>query len=82
MRESLIKGGTQEHKSANGQRAQNVIEIERGGCYYNTNELFSYQAPSQEHLRMFLFSSSERFSTFIAREDKKNKKIEKEREDT
>ena len=30
-------------------------------------QLFQYQAPSQEQLRNFLFSDSERFSTFLVK---------------
>jgi hypothetical protein len=41
----------------------------RGGCCFNCREMYGYQAPSQEQLRAFLFSSSERFSTFIQKED-------------
>jgi hypothetical protein len=47
------------------------LEIERGGCCFNTSEMFNYNAPTQEQLRMFLFSTSERYSTFIAKEEKK-----------
>jgi hypothetical protein len=36
--------------------------------------MFTYRAPTQQALRMFLFSSSERFSTFIAKEEKKGGK--------
>ncbi len=48
-----------------------MLEIERGGCCFNTSEMFNYNAPTQEQLRMFLFSTSERYSTFIAKEEKK-----------
>lgn len=51
----------------------------RGGCCENMRELFSYRAPTQIQLRAFLFSPSERYSTFLAKEDVKQKKIEEEK---
>jgi hypothetical protein len=51
----------------------------RGGCCQNMRELFCYRAPTQDQLRMFLFSASERYSTFLAKEDFKQKKIEVEK---
>jgi hypothetical protein len=43
----------------------------RGGCCQNLKELFCYIAPTQDDLRAFLFSTSERYSTFLAKEDHK-----------
>ena len=40
-----------------------IIESRAGFCY-NLSQIFKYQEPSQEELRAFLFSESERFSTF------------------
>ena len=51
----------------------------RGGCCQNMRELFCYRAPTQTQLRAFLFSPSERYSTFLAKEDFNQKKIEEER---
>jgi hypothetical protein len=36
----------------------------RGGFCHNLKQVFKYQRPSQEELRAFLFSDSERFQTF------------------
>jgi hypothetical protein len=38
-------------------------------------ELFCYRAPTQNQLRAFLFSPSERYSTFLAKEDYKQKRL-------
>eukprot|EP00347_Sterkiella_histriomuscorum_P010121 403377524 len=50
-----------------------LINLERGRCY-NFRQLFCYQPATQEQLKAFLFSSSERFSTFIIRQQNEEKK--------
>ena len=40
-----------------------IIESRAGFCH-NIKQIFTYEKPSQEELRAFLFSDSERFSTF------------------
>lgn len=47
-----------------------IIETRAGFCY-NLSQIFKYQRPSQEELRAFLFSESERFSTFHIKYQKK-----------
>jgi hypothetical protein len=40
-----------------------IVESRAGFCH-NLKQIFTYEKPSQEELRAFLFSDSERFSTF------------------
>lgn len=47
------------------------IEEKRAGCCYNLKQTFCYKRPTQEELRAFLFSESERFSTFVIKYKKR-----------
>jgi hypothetical protein len=40
----------------------------RGGVCYNIRELWNYRPATQEQLKAFLFSDSERFSVFVKNE--------------
>jgi hypothetical protein len=40
-----------------------IVESQAGFCH-NIKQIFTYEKPTQEELRAFLFSDSERFSTF------------------
>ena len=46
-----------------------VVE-KRGSFCHNLNQTFRYKVPTQEELRAFLFSESERFSTFVIKYNK------------
>lgn len=63
-KESLITptqiSGTQEYRSR---------------CF-NIRQLFAYRPATQQQLRAFLFSDSERYSTFIVKEELKKKREE------
>ena len=52
-----------------------IVESRAGFCY-NLGQVFRYSRPSQEELRAFLFSDSERFSTFHIKY--KRRKIQEE----
>jgi len=43
----------------------------RGGFCYNLRQIFTYSPSSQEDLKLFLCSDSDRLSTFLNKEDKK-----------
>jgi hypothetical protein len=41
----------------------------RGGLCYNIKELFTYRPATQDQLRAFLFSDSERLSVFLLKRE-------------
>lgn len=72
VKQSLL----QRHNSAGNEFLAEAQSQTRRGCCFNCKELCGYRAPSQEQLRAFLFSSSERYSTFIQKEERR---LEEER---
>jgi hypothetical protein len=54
-----------------------IVEKRSGFCY-NIGQVCKYKNPSQEELRAFLFSESERFSTFVIKYNKRRDIIDNE----
>jgi hypothetical protein len=61
MKESLMSGGSNTLKSNT---------VVRRGCCYNLRTLFCFRPATQDQLRAFLFSDSERYSTFVIKQER------------
>ena len=51
-------------------QSRNGFTEKRGGWCYNIKQLFNYRPATQNQMREFLFSDSERLSTFLSKEER------------